>query len=231
MQPREVLGVKFQMQVNITRSTSKQNSLNSIDDLNISGASGRESVASSIRMRHSKTHLFRRSSSFGGAPLLVTTTHSPADNSNVRWIVLILSCLLLFGNYYAYDNPAALNKPLQLWLGHSYDNYQYELNLLYSVYSFPNMFLPLIGGQLLDRVDPKRILLLFSLFVCVGQSIFAYGVSIKHFPIMLFGRILFGIGGESISVIQASITTSWFKNKELAFALGLSRHNIISFNH
>jgi MFS family permease len=52
------------------------------------------------------------------------------------------------------------------------------------------------------------------------------GVSLKSFGVMLIGRVLFGIGGESISVVQSSITTGWFKNKELAFALGLSEHLI-----
>ncbi|KAJ3089839.1 hypothetical protein HK102_005377, partial [Quaeritorhiza haematococci] len=172
--------------------------------------------------------LLRRSSSFGGAPIVVKLKEPPPEvhkhraSSALRWLILFLSCLLLFGNYYAYDNPAALNKPLQEWLGHDYDQYQYELNLMYSVYSLPNMFLPFFGGQLVDRMDPKKVLLIFSGFVCLGQTLFAMGVQMKDFPTMLFGRILFGIGGESISVVQASITTSWFKNKELAFALGLN---------
>ena len=166
--------------------------------------------------------LLRRSSSFGGGLLLVQCqSHLPTD-TQTRWFILFLSCTLLFGNYYAYDNPAALNKPLYEYLDHDYDTYQYELNLLYSVYSLPNMFLPLIGGQMLDRFDPRKIVILFMGFVCVGQTIFSYGVQVKSFGVMVIGRILFGIGGESISVVQASITTGYFKHKELAFALGLS---------
>ena len=62
--------------------------------------------------------LLRRTSSFGGGPIVVVETQtlvgSPAhkEDSQLRWIILLLACLLLFGNYYAYDNPAALNKPL-----------------------------------------------------------------------------------------------------------------------
>lgn len=84
------------------------------------------------------------------------------------------------------------------------------------------MFLPFVGGQLVDRLDVKKVLICFSAVVCLGQTLFAVGVSLKHFGTMLIGRILFGIGGESIGVVQASITTAWFKGKELAFALGLS---------
>ncbi|KAJ3018833.1 hypothetical protein HKX48_002591 [Thoreauomyces humboldtii] len=177
--------------------------------------------------------MMRRMSSFGGAPIFIPPPplkigaeagpdeHVPAA-SNLRWFVLALTCLLLFGNYYAYDNPAALNKPLQEYLGHEYDTWQYELNLLYSVYSFPNMFLPFIGGQLVDRLDVKKVLVVFSIIVCAGQTLFAVGVSTKNFPVMLIGRVFFGIGGESIGVVQASVTTAWFRGKELGFALGLN---------
>lgn len=37
---------------------------------------------------------------------------------------------------------------------------------------------------------------------------------------MLIGRVVFGLGGESMSVSQSAIVTVWFKGKELAFALG-----------
>ncbi|KAJ3270927.1 hypothetical protein HDV01_007324 [Terramyces sp. JEL0728] len=55
---------------------------------------------------------------------------------------------------------------------------------------------------------------------CIGQAIFAYGVERKHFIIMLVGRLIFGLGAESLDVGQAEITTRWFRGKGLAFALG-----------
>ncbi|KAJ3292336.1 hypothetical protein HK104_005359 [Borealophlyctis nickersoniae] len=39
---------------------------------------------------------------------------------------------------------------------------------------------------------------------------------------MAFGRVLFGLGGESLEVAQARITTDWFQGRALAFALGLN---------
>jgi hypothetical protein len=38
-----------------------------------------------------------------------------ADKSKqrVRWVVLVLSCVLMIGNYYCFDNPAALKSQLQ----------------------------------------------------------------------------------------------------------------------
>ena len=39
---------------------------------------------------------------------------------------------------------------------------------------------------------------------------------------MIVGRIIFGMGGESMGVAQYSMVSSWIKWKELAFAFGLN---------
>ncbi|KAF9908469.1 hypothetical protein BX616_000148 [Lobosporangium transversale] len=144
---------------------------------------------------------------------VITTRH---------WVVLTLACLLLFGNYYCYDIPAALNVQLEEWLGADYATHQYHLNLLYSAYSLPNIVLPVLGGYLIDRLSASRMLVLFSLCICLGQSIFAIGVSVKSIWVMVLGRLIFGIGGECLEIAQAKITTDWFKARWLGFALGMN---------
>ncbi|KAF9583166.1 hypothetical protein BGW38_010118 [Lunasporangiospora selenospora] len=139
-----------------------------------------------------------------------------------HWVVLLLACLLLFGNYYSYDTPAALNVQLREWLGTDYATHQFHLNLLYSVYSFPNIILPLLGGVLIDRLSVSLMLVIFSVLICVGTAIFAIGVSFKAIWVMILGRLVFGIGGECLEVAQAKITTDWFRNRWLGFALGLN---------
>lgn len=129
---------------------------------------------------------------------------------------------MLFGNYYAYDNPSALNRQLKEWLDSSTETFQFQLNLLYSVYSLPNVVLPLILGALLDRLGQRQMVYLLSLFIVVGQVVFTFGVTIKDFPVMLIGRVLFGIGGESLSVAQTKLMTDWFRGKELSLAIGLN---------
>ncbi|KAJ3195903.1 hypothetical protein HDU67_004194, partial [Dinochytrium kinnereticum] len=132
-----------------------------------------------------------------------------------------------------YDIPGSINVPLQKWLGSEYDLFQWQLNLLYSVYSLPNIFLPLVGGFFVDKLGPTVMLLLFSSLVCIGQAIFSIGLSMKSFWLLAFGRLIFGLGGESLEVAQARIMTDeltlpvpkynkWFKGRGLAFALGLN---------
>ncbi|KAJ3110386.1 hypothetical protein HDU96_006652 [Phlyctochytrium bullatum] len=141
---------------------------------------------------------------------------------NLRWAVLAMACLIMFGNYYAYDLPAALNKPLQDFLNEEDDAYQYQLNLFYSLYSLPNIVLPFLGGFLLDVFGTRRLMTILSALVCLGQIFFSIGVSTKSYFIMHLGRVMFGVGGESLSVAQTRITSKWFKGKEIAFALGVN---------
>lgn len=144
------------------------------------------------------------------------------SHPSIRWVILFLSCWLLFGNYYAFDNPSALNLQLMDWLGSDYETWQFRLSFMYSVYSFPNLFLPLLTGALLDRWGVHRLLILFSALVGIGQGIFALGVQTRTFGVMLLGRVIFGLGGESLTVAQCRLVTDWFRGRELALAIGLN---------
>ena len=44
----------------------------------------------------------------------------------------------------------------------------------------------------------------------------------ENYYLILMGRVIFGLGGESMGVAQSAIVSLWFKNKELAFALGIN---------
>ena len=74
------------------------------------------------------------------------------SESSFRWIVLILACWGMFGSYYCYDNPSALSTQLQ---SGKYNLSSLQFNLLYTVYSTPNMILPLFGGVLVDKIGAE----------------------------------------------------------------------------
>ncbi|TPX43720.1 hypothetical protein SeLEV6574_g04889 [Synchytrium endobioticum] len=158
-----------------------------------------------------------------------TDFEMPASPTFKHYLCLLFVCLLLAGNYYCYDTPSALNVPLREWLGSDYDTYQWQINLLYSVYSLPNIFLPIVGGLLIDRLGSTLMLLVFSSCVCAGQFIFSSGIAGRDFSAMLVGRVLFGLGGESLEVAQARITTDWFSsNLAFAFSLNLSSARVFT---
>lgn len=74
----------------------------------------------------------------------------------------------------------------------------------------------------MDRFGIHIFLFGLSFAVVLGQLIFSIGVSVGSYWVMHFGRLIFGVGGESLSVAQSRITTRWFEGKELALALGLN---------
>jgi MFS family permease len=68
------------------------------------------------------------------------------------------------GPYFSIDNPAELEYYIEL----TYDIPTVQYSLLYSLYALPNMFLPLFGGIILDKIGLHTGLLITSSFVTCG---------------------------------------------------------------
>jgi hypothetical protein len=64
-----------------------------------------------------------------------------------RYFALIFMCLLSFGSYFCYDNPAALQDHFKKDLKISTSTF----TAFYSWYSWPNVVLCFLGGYLIDR--------------------------------------------------------------------------------
>lgn len=58
-------------------------------------------------------------------------------------------------------------------------------NMLYTLYSIPNILLPFFGGVFVDRFGARVMLLAFSGTILLGQIIFAIGCTISSFDLML----------------------------------------------
>jgi len=73
--------------------------------------------------------------------------------------------------------------------------------MLYSIYSYPNCVLPLFGGIFLDAIGIRKGLILFTVILTIGQLLFAYaGSDPPSYHLMLASRLVFGLGGENMSV-------------------------------
>lgn len=141
----------------------------------------------------------------------------PSRGGN-RFVVLFFLCFLSFGSYFCYDNPAALQSQLKTNLNMS----EVQFTALYSVYSWPNVVLNIVGGFLMDRVFGIRLgTNIYMALALVGQLVFATAVYINQFWLMLVGRFIFGIGAESLTVGQNNYAVLWFKGKELNMVFGL----------
>jgi len=65
-------------------------------------------------------------------------------------------------------------------------------------------------------------LIIFTVILTIGQLVFAIGGYKNSYEIMMLGRFIFGLGGESMTVSQSAIVSSWFAGKELSFAFGIN---------
>lgn len=135
--------------------------------------------------------------------------------ATLRWTVLVLASVAMFGNYYAYDSIAPLADNLERLLGYS----DTQLGTLNAIYSFPNIIMVLIGGIIVDRLGARLATLLFTAICLVGTIVTALSPS---FPIMATGRLLFGLGAESMIVAVTTLLGQWFAGRQLGFAFGIN---------
>ena len=75
-----------------------------------------------------------------------------------------------------------------------------------SVYSYPNVILPLIGGIFLDKIGIRLGLVVFAFTILVGQTLFMIGGYTKTYWFMILGRVIFGLGGETFGVKSAWVS-------------------------
>jgi MFS family permease len=130
-----------------------------------------------------------------------------------RWAVLVVISLAMFGNYYVYDAVSPIADLLKAQLGFSDRN----IGLLNAIYSFPNIIMVLVGGIIIDRIGVKKATLIFGVLCFLGAAVTAMSGTLA---IMASGRLIFGIGAESLIVSVTTAIARWFKGKELSFAFG-----------
>ncbi|MDP9087709.1 MAG: MFS transporter [Pseudomonadota bacterium] len=131
-----------------------------------------------------------------------------------RWTVLVFVSLTMGANYYMYDSINPLERIFIERLGFSATTFGW-LNSAYAVTAILTL---LIGGILIDRIGTKRAITFFAIICCLGAALTA----VSGRPgMMICGRALLGLGGESLVVAATTVIAKWFKGKELSFAFGI----------
>ena len=134
----------------------------------------------------------------------------------------MLCCASIWSQFYCYDIPAAVHDHLASYSGVHASEFQWYFNALYSAYSLPNFVLPLAFGWFVDRSSGSRLVPTLAVLACCGQLLVVIGV-VSHSPwTAIAGRAIFGVGCESMGVVQTAILTHVFSGREIAFALALN---------
>jgi MFS family permease len=129
--------------------------------------------------------------------------------------MLLAISTAMFGNYYAYDAVGPVADSLQRLLGFS----DTQIGTLNAIYSFPNILMVLIGGVIVDRFGTRTSTLMFAIVCLVGAVVTAIS---PLFPVMAAGRLLFGLGAESMIVAITVAIGQWFVGRQLGFAFGVN---------
>ena len=139
----------------------------------------------------------------------------PEPSRAFRWLVLIFVSLTMFGNYYVYDCIAPIADLLAKQLGFSDSN----IGLLQAIYSIPNVFMVLLGGYVVDRIGTRKAIFIFGVLCFAGAAITSISGALG---LMATGRLVFGLGAESLIVAVTTAVAKWFRGKELSFAFGIN---------
>jgi len=145
----------------------------------------------------------------------MTETVRPEPSRGFRWLVLIFVSLTMFGNYYVYDCIAPIADLLAKQLAFSDSN----IGLLQAIYSIPNVLMVLVGGYVVDRIGTRKALFIFGMICFLGSIV---TVLAGKLPVMAGGRLIFGLGAESLIVAVTTAVAKWFRGKELSFAFGIN---------
>ena len=151
---------------------------------------------------------------------MLDTQTKPPRSANLhptfayRWTVLLAISATMYGSYYAYDVIGPLAPLLSRQL-HFSDS---QIGLLQASYSVPNVVVLLIAGLLIDRFGAKKTMLMFGAIIFVGVATTAVAPRIG---LMASGRLIFGVGAESLAMATHVAIARWFMRDELSLAFGL----------
>jgi MFS family permease len=142
-------------------------------------------------------------------------TARPTPSLGAQALFFVSAALVMLGNYYGYDSIGPVAELLAQQL--HFDDTQ--IGTLNAIYSLPNIFLVVVGGVLVDRFTARVMVLATTALCLVGAVLTALG---EHFTVMAAGRLLFGIGSETLVVAVLVALAQWFTGRYFALQLALN---------
>ncbi|HVH84686.1 MAG TPA: MFS transporter, partial [Steroidobacteraceae bacterium] len=133
----------------------------------------------------------------------------------VQALMFAAAAIVMLGNYYGYDSIGPVAEQLSREL-HFSDT---QIGTLNAIYSLPNVFLVVIGGVLVDRLTARRLVVATTAICLVGAAVTAVGA---QFPVMALGRLLYGIGSETLVVAVLVALAQWFAGRYLALLMAMN---------
>ncbi|KAI8147348.1 major facilitator superfamily domain-containing protein [Fennellomyces sp. T-0311] len=148
-------------------------------------------------------------------------TGGDAALANAAWqfklIALITALMLPVGSHFSASALSAMKATIKSSMG--IDNTRY--GVLASAVSIINTVFPIAGGIFMDLFGSVWGTLAVNLFIIIGSLLTAVAAKYTNFPLMIVGRVIFGIGSGLIVTMQESLLSKWFRTQSLSIAIGL----------
>lgn len=123
-----------------------------------------------------------------------------------------------------------LSAEFTLGTGMSLNEFEYFYSLMYTAYGVPNFFMPVVAGTLIDRIGATKVLMFCSLLNVVASFLQCVGIFSNQVHIMLCGRLLLGLGNESLYVAAVALLGEFLSNKEISYMNGILASGIFVAN-
>lgn len=134
--------------------------------------------------------------------------------TRLKWLMLALAALTVMGSYYTYDSIAPIAGQLRSERGFSHA----QIGMLNAVFNLPNIALALIGGIMIDRIGAAKAIVIAAAICSIGAILTAIG---EPYSLMLIGRLVFGLGNETLYIALLVGVSQWFFGGQGALAVAL----------
>ncbi|KAI8074860.1 major facilitator superfamily domain-containing protein [Gongronella butleri] len=140
---------------------------------------------------------------------------------NAPWqykvIALVTALMLPVGSHFSAAAISAMKTTVKKNL--NIDNTRY--GVLSSAVSIINTIFPIVGGMAIDLFGSIWGTLAVNVMIILGSLLTALAAQYESFPLMVVGRVVFGVGSGLIVTMQESLLSKWFRTQHLSIAIGL----------
>ena len=147
--------------------------------------------------------------------MVLRPTKGDSRGRGIAWLIFVLVTAAAYGTFYVYDSIG----PVADLLHRQRDFSDTQIGTLNAIYSLPNVVLILLGGVLVDRFGAARMMLWTTAVCLAGAALTALS---PGFNWMAAGRLLFGIGAETLNISTLAAIAQYFTGRNLALAMGLN---------
>ena len=131
-----------------------------------------------------------------------------------RFTILAFVSLISFCILFSFDIFGAIAPTLVDQLGVS----RGTIGTFYTAYAVAAILSVFIAGLACDRLGYAKAGLIFLSLAILGAGLISVFATIH---LLMLGRFIFGLGAESILVVNMAMISKWFKGKEMAMAMGI----------